>query len=122
MLAPLAACMSTGFDEGPVGVALYVGGDDGATQRLAEALTNQLNSSGRYRLALAEERTATRLTITNHVQWYPVRGVDFIGYDVAFGRPDGRELGRSVGRCQAQRMEVCALRIVHDLDRALRSR
>jgi RNA-binding protein YhbY len=120
--APFAACMSAPGGQKPVVIGLYVVGDDGATQGLAETLRQQLTSSGRYRLGLAEDRGATRLTITNHVRSIVARGVDYIGYRVAFARPDGSELGRSTGRCPIQRMEVCASRIVLDLNRTLRSR
>lgn len=119
--APLAACMSAPRGQEPVVIGLYIVGDDGATQRLAETLRQQLGSSGRYRLGLAEDRAATRLTITNHVSSMVVRGTDYIGYRVTFARPDESELGRSVGRCPFRRMEVCASAIVLDLDRTLRS-
>jgi len=111
--------MSTGFDEAPVLVALYVGGDDGETQRLAEALTNQLSSSGRYRLALAEEQAEVAVTITDHVRPIVIRGVDYISYHITFARPGAGELGQSAGRCPARRMEACASRIFRDFRRVL---
>ena len=116
---PLAACLSTPQGGETIAVAFSVVGDDGATQRLAEALRNQLRRSGRYRLTFAEERADATLEITNHVQWYPVRGVDFIEYHVVFGRVSGERLGESNGRCPAERMELCASRIVSDFTESL---
>lgn len=118
---PLAACMSVQGGADPIGVALSVGGDDGETQRLAEALRNHLHASERFRVTLAQESPDATVTIADHVQWYPVRGVDFIEYHVVFGRPGDAQIGESIGRCPSRRMQVCASRIVSDFAIALRS-
>ena len=118
----LVACVSAPATDTPIPVDFWRVGDDGLTQRFAEALQQRLRASGRYRLITAGEHAEIVITITDHARPVTFGGVDYFRYDVTFGRDADTIFGRSAGRCMRRQMSDCARRIVAELERALRSR
>lgn len=107
----LIAALSASLETTPV--AVHTGGDDGLTQRLAEAVREEFRRTPGYRL----DHTSTRMTVTipTHVDWRRILGRTRVSYVADFRSGDRESHMR--GSCWEGRLSACARSIVRQADR-----
>ena len=99
-------------------VALWVGGDDGLTQRLADALRSEFAKSRVFTLLQTSTRHSLRVTIPENVGWREINGRTQVNYEVRLAR--GVQGSRSHrGQCWENELAVCAKQIVRTVSLAL---
>lgn len=97
---------------------LWMGGDDGLTQRLAAAVRKEFDLSGLFTaIRLSEQPNGLKVTIPTHAGWKEVRGEQRITYKLRIERA-GRLLARTRGSCWERELAVCARQIVQTAARA----
>ena len=96
-----------------VPVEVWTGGDDGLTQRLAEAVRNEFRQSSRFALVSGPAPESLRVTIPTHVGWEQRGGRLRVSYELRLSR-DGRNLGERSGACWENDLRTCARLIVAD--------
>lgn len=94
-----------------VPVELWVSGDDGLTQRLADAVRSELTSSGAFALSPAGMRNSLKLTIPHNAGWRQINGRTQVSYDVRLER-GGRGFKGRRGHCWESELVVCAKQVV----------
>ena len=94
-----------------VPVEVFTGGDDGLTQRLADAIRSEFGRSARFTLALAPTSDLLRVTIPTNVGWKGVRGKTRVTYQLRLERA-GRTVAESGGVCSEQDLRVCAKKVL----------
>jgi len=92
-------------------VEVWTGGDDGLTQRLADAVRDEFKQSSLFALAPASTPGSLRVTIPTHVGWEQVGGRTRVMYQLRLDRGD-RNLGESSGVCWEDELRTCARQIV----------
>lgn len=102
-----------------VPVALWVGGDDGLTQRLADALRTEFGKSRKFALSDADTRKSLRVTIPENVGWREINGRTQVNYEVRLARGVQSFRGRR-GVCWETELAVCAKEIVRNASLSLR--
>jgi hypothetical protein len=101
-----------------VPVEVASGGDDGLTQRLADAVRSEFAQSARFALAPASTPNVLTVTIPTHVGWEEVSGRNRVTYEVRLDRA-GQKLAESRGVCWEHDLRGCAQDIVAATARAL---
>ena len=103
----------------PTSVEIFTGGDDGLTQRLAEAIRSEFKQSGRFTLGVPSSADTLRVTIPTHVGWQDVGGGTRVTYQLRLDR-GGRKLVESGGTCWEKELHVCARTVVKAATLAVR--
>jgi hypothetical protein len=104
----------------PIPVEVEAFGDDGATQRLEDALGTAFAASPRFRTSMPPEAGKPLVvTIPTNVDWESVGGRDKILYHVKFSGRKGLRLRSSRGWCWEDEVRVCANQVVVDALRAV---
>ena len=95
----IAVMLATGVSE------VWTGGDDGLTQRLADAV--------RSRLEVSPPKTPVIILIPTHVGWNDIRGRGrmWVTYRVEYRRGEA-VIGRGTGSCWEDQLDRCAAEIV----------
>ena len=101
----------------PIPVQIVTGGDDGFTQRLADAARGKFEKSAAFTLAPASATNALIVTIPTHVEWQEVGRKTRISYKLRLERA-GRVLEESGGACWENELHVCAESILVAAGRA----
>jgi hypothetical protein len=115
----LAACSALTADNRPAVVTeaktpveVWTGGDDGLTQRLADAIEAKLQTSSRFALTSAGTvPNALKIIIPTHVGWREVAGKTRVSYQLGLER-DGRRISARGGECWETELELCAQQVV----------
>jgi hypothetical protein len=102
----------------PVPVEVISGGDDGLTQRLADAIRSEFRQSARFTLPLPAGPDALRVTIPTHVGWEKVGGSTRVTYRLRLER-GGHKLAESGGFCPEENLRFCARTVVAAAERAI---
>jgi len=102
--APLAA-------HAAIPVEVWTGGDDGLTQRLADAVRDEFSQSARFVLAPASTPNAFRVSIPTHAGRSEVSGRTRVTYDILFETAEHRLDERS-GSCWDDDLRECARMVV----------
>ena len=102
---------------GRVPVEVVTGGDDGLTQRLADAIRIELESSAAFTLAPASASNPLIVTIPTHVGWEDVGSRTQVMYELRLDR-GGKNLSNTGGKCWEHELRVCALSVVEAARRA----
>lgn len=100
-------------------VELWVGGDDGLTQRLASALREAIVASPEFVEADDMSKRPLRLEIPTNVSWHSVGDKTSVDYAVVFTDSDSKYLGGSFNGCWESEIPKCASKIISDLRLAL---
>jgi hypothetical protein len=102
-------------------VELWIGGDDGLTQRFADALKAELQRSADFTSTkVANTAFDVKMLIPSHVKWAKTeRGVTVFPVVIFIGA-DGRFLEASTPECMEASLNVCAGRVLSDARVALR--
>jgi hypothetical protein len=91
---------------------LWTGGDDGLTQRLADAVREEFRQSGRFALVEAGgDAGALRVGIPTHVAWQVVEGRTRLTYRLELER-GGRRVAATGGSCWEDELDRCARMLV----------
>jgi hypothetical protein len=101
----------------PVAVEVWTVGDDGLTQRLADAVRREFDYSARFKLAASGTPGALMVTIPTHVGGKGINGKTRVRYRVQFER-DRRSMAVGGGACWDADLTVCAMQIVEAAGRA----
>ena len=102
-----------------VPVEVGAGGDDGLTQRLADAVRTGFEHSAHFRLSASGTLNALKVTIPTHVGWDEINGRTRVSYQLRLDR-GGRHLGNSSGTCWENELAACAAQMVEIASRATR--
>lgn len=86
-------------------------GDDGLTQSLVAAVTDQFQKSPDFRLASANGLAVVSVTVP-HVDWKPVLWRTRVRYRVSIERAN-TVLAEAKGECWEHNVRVCAQQIVN---------
>lgn len=97
----------------PILAELRVGGDDGLTQRFADAIRRAIEFSEDFALPRAHQGQLI-MTIPTHLSWQEDQGKLNFEYLVLFTDRDSRNLGTSTGTCGESDMETCSASVVSD--------
>lgn len=92
-------------------VEVWTWGDDGLTQRLADAVRWEFRQSTLFTLAPASTPNALRVSIPTHVGWNEVGGRTRVTYKVMFETAE-RRLGERHGACWDDDLRECARIVV----------
>jgi hypothetical protein len=117
----MAGC-ATAAAQSPVPVEIRRGGDDGLTQRFADALETGIGRSGTFTMASGVSHPPFLvLNIPSHLEWTRVGDRVRARFQVEFRRGDSSLLGSSSGDCRETQLEICAARVLNDARRIARS-
>lgn len=111
-----AACSTAGDDtlamaRDAVPVQVWIGGDDGLTQRLAEAVRIRFTHTAHFRLSPSVTPDTLTVTIPTHVSWKKIGRRTQVRYQLRLERDD-RHLGESSGVCWETDLDACAAQVV----------
>ena len=117
----LVACATPQTETPQVRVLVLSNGDDGLTQRLAEALRHGLQNLPRYSTVPTGEPSDLVISIERNVRPSFVSDLMYANYDVRFYEANDHRvtIGTSAGGCLANRVEDCAGTILRDFRQAL---
>lgn len=101
-----------------VPVQVLTRGDDGLTQRLADALRAEFARSAPFISATSSTSNPLLVTIPTHVGWEEVGGRTRVTYQVRLERM-GSKLAESSGKCWEHNLSVCAHNVVSTATRAV---
>jgi hypothetical protein len=99
-----------------VPVELWVRGDDGLTQRFADAIRSAISESKNFSRADVNEG-ALVMTIPTHVYWSEVQDKINFGVVVIMTDRHRKYLGAGTGSCWESDMKPCAERVLADAKR-----
>ena len=108
------ACAGSDGVRKKVATELWVGGDDGLTQKFAETLRTAIEESTDFGTSVSTDSDALLLTIPTHLYSRPAQGRTNFQYVVIFTDRQSKYLGVSVGSCWEDSMERCALSVLSD--------
>jgi hypothetical protein len=94
-----------------VPVEVLTGGDDGLTQRLADAICSEFERSAHFTLIPAAGSETLRITIPTHVDWEQVSGRTRVTFRLKLER-GGRNLRANGGRCWEEDLRECAHQVL----------
>ena len=119
---PLHAQNENRIRQAVTSLEIVVGGDDGLTQGLVEAIRAEVAENRDLAITGDVANSAIRLEIPTNVDWQ--KGPDglVIHYAVIFLDGDSRYLGGSFGGCLESELSKCAKRIISDLRPVLKER
>jgi hypothetical protein len=95
-------------------VEVWKGGDDGLTNKLADALKDAFKSSSDFQLSTGKKPGTLVATIPSNVEWKQVGKRTKVLYKVNFASVDNRPVGASEGSCWDDALAKCANKIVKD--------
>ena len=95
-------------------VEVWKGGDDGLTNRLADALKDAFKSSSGFELSTGKKPGTLVVTIPSNVEWKQVGKRTKVLYTVDFASIENQPLGTSKGTCWDDVLTKCADKIVKD--------
>jgi len=95
-------------------VEVWKGGDDGLTNRLADALKDAFKSSSDFQLSNGKKTGTLVVTIPSNVEWRQVGKRTKVLYTVDFASIENHPLGTSKGSCWDDVLTKCADKIVKD--------
>lgn len=101
---------------------LWVTGDDGLTQRFAQALTTSLSKSKVLSAPTSNNNDGLVLTIPSNLYWQEVGGNTNFQYVVIFTDRSSKYLGISIGACWENGMSWCADTAVGEAEKAWSNR
>jgi hypothetical protein len=101
-------------------VEVWVGGDDGLTQRLRDATEHAFQSSPRFVLSSGKKIGTLIVTIPTHVRWKQFGTRTQVSYSVEFASTDQQNLGTGKGSCWDDDFATCAAHIVRTAEVAAR--
>ena len=108
-------CGTGAAAEAPMGIELWVRGDDGLTQKFYVALENALISSPDFAWDGDEGTVGTLVVrIPNHVAWRKRRGRTRIIYRVEFRTKDNQLIFETQGCCWEGSVKKCAKEVLPD--------
>lgn len=121
VLLGLAFC-AIADNPGKTPVELWTGGDDGLTQRFADAIRHALNSSPVFFSSSGKKPGSLIVFIPTHVASVKKAGRITIQYTVLFSSVADRELGSSKGTCQSSdaALTKCAVQVVKEAEMVAR--
>ena len=93
-------------------VEVWVGGDDGLTQRLRDAVEHAFQSSPRFVLSSGKKTGTLVVTIPTNVRWKQSGRRTQVFYNVDFASTERKNLGASKGSCWDDEFATCAAHIV----------
>jgi len=93
-------------------VEVRIGGDDGYTLRLRDALERAFSRSPKFRLCSGKMRCTLLVTIPHSVKWKRMGVRTQVSYDVEFSTIDAKFLEKSNGSCWEDDLDTCAASIV----------
>ena len=93
-------------------VEVWVGGDDGLTQRLRDATEHAFQSSPRFILSSGKKTGTLVVTIPTNVRWKQFGKRTQVFYNVKFASTDQQNLGTGKGSCWDDEFATCAAHIV----------
>lgn len=118
----LSACVTQ--HEGPGGTAsatpveVWVGGDDGLTIRLADAVEQAIKASSSFTyVERGSVPDALSVGFPGHVTWAKVNGRIRVKYRVELGRQE-QKVAEAEGACWESELQRCALAIVRMTEKA----
>lgn len=94
----------------PLAVEVWTGGDDGLTQRLADAVREEFRASPRFRMVVGRSG-ALRVIIPTHVGWRDIGTRTRVTYRLELER-GGRRTAVAGGACWEADLRVCARQIL----------
>jgi hypothetical protein len=96
-------------------VEIWTGGDDGLTQRLADAVADELRRSARFSYGEAGAvPDALKAVIPTHVRWREVGDKTRVTYRLELER-DGRRRSARGGSCWEAELKRCAQQVVQTI-------
>lgn len=112
LLLGCGSCFATiAHPKGAVPVQIVTGGDDGLTQRLADAVREEFRHSAQFTLAMSPTPDSLIVTIPSHVRWEKVGDRTRVTYALTL-QTGARRLGASGGVCWEDDLRTCARSIV----------
>jgi hypothetical protein len=111
-------CSSQRVISDPRLVELWVSGDDGLTQRLADALDKELKTSSDFSMSSGKKPGTLVITIPTHVQWKDIGKRTQVFYTVEFSSISDQIIGASTGSCWDGEFKKCADQIMLDTKKA----
>lgn len=111
-----AACAASTAFQGPnmtvTPVEVWTGGDDGLTQRLVDAVEDELRKSARFSVGEAGAVPgAVKVVVPTHVLWRKAGRETRVSYRLELER-DGRRRGAGGGSCLETELRRCAQQVV----------
>ncbi|HVQ06843.1 MAG TPA: hypothetical protein VMS43_00260 [Allosphingosinicella sp.] len=117
----MAGC-ATAAPQSPIPVEIRRGGDDGLTQRFADALETGIRRSGTFTMVSGVSQPDFLVfNIPSHLEWTRVGDRVRARFQVELRRGDSSLLGLSSGDCWETQLEICAARVLNDARRVARS-
>jgi hypothetical protein len=101
-------------------VEVWTGGDDGLTQRVADAVRDEFKQSPLFTLTQASMPNSLRVTIPTHVGWKEVGSRSRVTYRVVF-ETGPRRIGERSGICWEDELAACARMVVKQATDAVSS-
>jgi hypothetical protein len=119
LLFGCGGCFATiAHSEGSVPVEIFTRGDDGLTQRLADAVRDEFRQSAQFTLAMSPTPDSLIVTIPSHVRWEEVGVRTRVTYALRL-ETAARKLGESSGVCWEDDLRTCAQNIVAEASHAI---
>jgi hypothetical protein len=95
-------------------VELWVGGDDGLTSQLGDAVERVLRSSPDFIMSSGHKLGTLIVTIPTHVQFEHIGERSKVFFTVNFSSIHNENLGSSKGTCMDNELVKCANQIIKD--------
>ncbi|WP_321470784.1 hypothetical protein [uncultured Paludibaculum sp.] len=116
----LASTGGNSVSSEPIRVEVWIGGDDGLTLRLRDALEFAFRSSVDFTLSSGKKPGTLVVTIPANVDWKKIGRRTQVLYSAHFTSVDGKAAGNRSGSCWADALDKCADHIVGDAKNAAR--
>jgi hypothetical protein len=111
--------LTHGSPRRPLLVEVWRGGDDALTEKLADAIEDELRRSPEFALSTGKKPGTLIIKIPTNVDWKQVATRTKVLYVVQFSSDD-RNLGAHSGACWADAPTECAVRVVSNAKAAAR--
>lgn len=98
-------------------VEVWIGGDDGYTQRLRNLLEDMFSRSPNVQMSNGKKPGTLLVTIPNHVAWKRMEKRTLIMYDVEFSIVGRKGVNKKSGSCWGDNMKICANAILQEATR-----
>jgi len=113
-LLPGAACGEGRIRTGPVTFDIRTGGDDGLTQRFADALDATFRGSGLFVLGSDGRPIDLVVTVPASLKWRRIGRRERVTYVAEFSGRGNQTLGESKGSCWDSDLPRCASQVLRD--------
>ncbi|MCX6624521.1 MAG: hypothetical protein NTY38_26370 [Acidobacteria bacterium] len=101
-------------------VEVWVGGDDGLTQRLGVALESAFDKSHDFTPSHGKRPGTLIVSVPTNVDWKEFGNRTQVRFTIDFKTADDVSIGRSEGRCWEDAIAKCAAQVLRDAKRAAR--